>query len=299
MTFLQARSIFLAFSLILYCGGGDSHAVAAPSPALPVDAVMAKNAIEPHRAIYQIKMSSVKRGSQVLGITGIMSYVLKKSCHGWITDHRFDMVYQYSTSPSIRVDTKFSSFENFAGTDLTFSSSRSRDGEVYDKVRGNASIDPDHQKKSIADYSIPEGMQYDLSKGTLFPIAHTYYLISEARKGRRVIPSIVFDGSDDQGPVEINTVIGRKNDAQNLSDKQDSSNVKKSKIDNTLLNVPVWQVNMAIFPVDDAEVLADYELSMDLLENGIVREMNVDYHDFSINQKLVALEKVSPEKCEE
>ncbi len=299
MTFLRTRSVFLAFGLFLFCGGDSSSAIAAPSPMSPDDVKAAQSVIVPHRAIYKIEMSAVKRGSQVLGISGVMSYVLKKSCQGWITDHRFDMVYQYSTAPSIRVETKFSSFENFEGTDLTFSSARSRDGEVYEKVRGNARIDLENPKKSSADYSIPEGTHYDLTKGTFFPVAHTYYLLSEAEKGRRVIPAVVFDGSDDQGPVEINTVMGKRKEPEKPSGQEDSSAGVRKKLDETLLNVPSWQVNMAIFPVADDQTTADYELSMDLLENGIVREMNVDYHDFSISQKLVALEKISPEKCKE
>ncbi|HPQ51525.1 MAG TPA: DUF1849 family protein, partial [Alphaproteobacteria bacterium] len=271
---------------------------AASVTAVPFETIKgAQDVIAPHRAIYDIKMTSMKRGSQILGVSGTMMYTLKSVCGGWITDHRFNMVYEYSSAPSVRVETKFSSFESFAGDHLDFSSSRSRDGEIYEKIRGKAVLDLAQGAKGSADYSIPAETHYDLGEGTLFPLAHTYSLISEAQRGKKIVHAIVFDGSDDQGAVEINAVIGKKIAPKNASDMKQSSGAEK--IDSSLTDYPAWTMGLAVFPLNKVDSVADYELSMDVLENGIVREMKVDYHDFSISQKLIALEKTSLDTCKE
>jgi hypothetical protein len=58
-------------------------------------------------------------------------------------------------------------------------------------------------------------------------------------------------------------------------------------------------MRLAVFPTDDDEnqTTSDYEMTMNLLENGIIRDMTVDYHNFSVTQKLVAVEPIQEEKC--
>ena len=54
---------------------------------------------------------------------------------------------------------------------------------------------------------------------------------------------------------------------------------------------------MAVFPVKDREEESDYEMSMNFHENGIISDMLIEYDDFSVKQKLVALEKIPAESC--
>lgn len=66
-----------------------------------------------------------------------------------------------------------------------------------------------------------------------------------------------------------------------------------------MIGVPGWAVRMAFFPNADTGALSDYELTMDFLENGIISDMKIDYADFSVSQKLVALEKIKSDLCRE
>jgi len=270
-----------------------SSVTMAASPVVPSPEKAARESLASHEAVYDIRMSSSKSGAQILDIRGKMLYSLKKSCVGWITDHRFTMSYEYSDAPAIQVETRFASFESYDGQVMDFSSSRSRNGEIYEEVRGKARIGEAVSKDNFVLYSMPKNLRYDLQGATLFPMAHTYKLIDSARQGKRVVNEVVFDGSDDQGPVEINAVIGKQK--VNRDDSRGSSKF----VDGELLKAPYWPMQLAVFPMDSSSSLADYELSMDVLENGIVRDMNVDYHDFSISQKLVALKSVPPEECKE
>lgn len=279
------------FSVVALGGLLVSTAVLAASPVAPSPGKAARDSLASHQAIYDIRMSSSKSGAQILDIRGKMFYSLKKSCDGWITDHRFTMSYEYSDAPAIQVETRFASFESYDGGVMDFSSSRSRNGEVYEEVRGKAHVGDAASKDNAALFSLPKDMRYDLQDGTLFPMAHTYRLIESARQGTRVVNVVVFDGSDDQGPVEINAVIGKKEVRKN------DSRLSSKFIDQDLLKGEGWPIRLAVFSMDSSNSLADYELSMAVLENGIVRDMNVDYHDFSVSQKMVALKAIAPEEC--
>lgn len=292
--YMSSRNIAAFAAALIFSAHGLSSAVAAPTVVAPVSP-SAQTSFAPHQAIYQISMRSVKNGSAIIGLQGKMQYKLSQSCDGWITDHRFSMMYEYNNEPAARIDTKFSSFESFDGGTLTFSSTRTKDGEVFDQLRGNARLNAEKetQNSNQAVYNLPGNLHYDLSKGTFFPIAHTFHLLSEAQKGKKIISATVFDGSDDKGPVEINAVVTRT-----LTADSQKAAITGGGLSSPLLAVPGWTMRLAVFPTTGKQSTADYELTMDVLQNGIVREMNVDYHDFSITQKLVAIEAAKPDTCD-
>lgn len=247
-----------------------------PNSALAVD-------LASHKAIYDIRMKSADTGSQVLDVRGKMLFTFKKSCDGWISNHKFTLDYEYTGAPPVQIESKFASFEKFDGTLLNFSSNRLANGEADLELRGLA-------KTSInkATYSIPANLSFDLLKTTLFPAMHTVKLIEAAEQGQKIVNATVFDGSDDQGPVEINAVIGKK-----LVLEPDT------KLNQKLISGTGWSMRLAVFPnsQDDNQTTSDYEMTMTLQENGIIRDMVIDYHNFSVTQKLVALEPITDDIC--
>ncbi|MEK7801462.1 MAG: DUF1849 family protein [Pseudomonadota bacterium] len=287
--FLKELSYFVfGCTCILLLGGGG--AMAATPPAANV---ISSHNLAGHKAVYEIKLSSSKMGSAVIGIHGRMTYIVKPSCEGWIVDHQFRLIYDYTNNPSSEVDTKFASFENYNGQQFQFSSTRRSNGEINSELRGDANLPSVEGTKNMgtARYSIPTNLTYHLSTGTLFPIMHTAYLVAAAEAGQKVFNAHVFDGSDEDGPVEINAFIGPVHKAQ----KWDAP----KNIDQNLTAVDEWPVRMAVFSDKEEQSEAEYELTMTLLKNGIIKDMAVEYHDFSITQKLVALEKITAEKCGE
>ena len=255
-------------------------------------------ALVPHKALYSVELISTKTGSQMAGISGKMFYEWKPSCEGWITNHRFNLNYEYADSPAINITSDFSTFESFDGKSLNFSSRRRRDGDVYDELRGNAAMTAkDGSGKAI--YSIPENLKFDLTAGTLFPTLHTINLIDQARQGKKFYNAQIFDGSDDEGPVDINSFIGSKIEAGKKGDKKEAGFkvASTNSIDNSLIDTNAWNIRMAFFPSKNPESNSDYELSMVFHENGIISDMVIEYADFTVRQKLIALEKIKPEAC--
>lgn len=271
------------FAAALLCMAAILPARAAP-PA--IDAARAKS-LAPHRAVYDIDLIATHSGSQILNISGRMTYEWAPSCEAWVTDHRFKLFYEYADTPGLRIASDFSTYETFDGKMFNYSSRRLRDGQLFQEIRGHAEVD---DQGGDAVYVMPEKLKYDLQKGTVFPIAHTMELIRHAKAGDKFYHAAIFDGSDEDGPLEINSFIGREAKAP----KELFGN---SKIDSKLISPRAWNVRMAFFPMGNDEAASDYEMSMVFHENGVISDMVIEYDDFTVRQKLVALEKITAHSC--
>ncbi len=282
------------FCAALIMSAGTAHAGPAANLADPAAAI----GLVPHRALYDVNLTSAKNGSQIINIRGKMFFEWKPSCEGWITEHRFALTYEYADSPSMTIGSDFSTFESFDGKGLDFSSRRKKDGEVYEELRGKANLDQkDGSGKAV--YSMPSGLTFDLTRAMVFPTTHTINLVRKARQGSGFMKTVIFDGSDDQGPVEVNSFIGKPFDKGVKSVLRNSAAFKPvtaGAIDEKLLGSG-WKVQMAFFPSLASEVTSDYELTMAFHENGVISDMMIEYGDFSVSQKLVALESVKGDSC--
>jgi hypothetical protein len=258
--------------------------------AAPQIADNAKNAgLVPHKALYDINLVGTKSGSQIVNIKGQMFYEWQSACDGWISNHRFNLYYEYADSPAMQITSDFSTYETFDGKTMNFTSQRKRDGRLFEELRGAASLGED--SKGEVTYSIPKDLVFDLPKGSLFPMGHTLNVIDMITKGKKFYKATIFDGSDEEGPVEVNAFIGKSVNAP--------SRVKPSpEIDMNLINNPARQVRLAFFPLNDPSATSDYEMNVIFHQNGIISDMLIEYDDFTVSQKLVALEKLDT-PCEE
>lgn len=241
----------------------------------------AKAGFVPHKALYKIGLVSTKSGSQILNIDGQMYYQWQPGCEGWTSDNRFKILYEYADSEPMAVSSDFSTFETFDGKSLNFTSQRKRDDEVFEEMRGQALL---NDASGEATYNIPEGLSFKLDKETFFPMQHTLKVLEKIHAGEKFFKSTIFDGSDEQGPVEVNAFIGKEV-------KASEGFVKSKDLDTDLLQGKAWKVRLAFFPLSNPEATSDYEMDVVLHENGVISDMTIHYEDFALSQKLVALEK--------
>lgn len=278
---------FRYISMVLFGCMALAPQVAGAANGIDPDLKAAKDNLVPHKALYDINLVSTRSGSQILNISGKMYYEWKPTCDAWITDHRFNLFYEYADSPGMRIMSDFSTYETFDGKTFNYSARRKRDGELYEELRGQADLS---KVKPAAMFNMPEGLLFELNEETMFPMTHTLNMIEGAKSGQKIFNSAVFDGSDKEGPVEINALIGKPVNAMNI--------VKANKsLDMSLINTPAWKARMAVFPLQNNEETADYEMSLVFHDNGLISDMLIDYDDFSVTQKLVALEKVEAISC--
>lgn len=278
--------ILVSIGLVLILIGGlmladktdDSLLIIAPVPEQQTARLI------PHKALYDIKMVSKHSGAPIVNISGQMYYEWEETCDAWDSDHHFNLLYEYADSPAMKITSDFTSYEAFDGKSFHFSSRRKRGGTLFQELRGMANIAGSAGKpENRAVYTVPEGLSHDLPAGTLFPMAHTVELVKRMQNGDKFYPAVVFDGSDEEGPVAINTFIGKEINAVEEIDIT-------GEIDKSLLESPARKMRMAFFPLANDNAEADYEMDIIFHENGVVSNMLVEYDKFSVSQRLVALE---------
>jgi hypothetical protein len=277
------KSPILFAILVIVSAGLSKAAIAAPPSAADV-----AKALAPHKAMYDISLIATHSGSQIINISGQMVYEVKASCDAWLTNHHFKLNYEYADMPGMRIASDFSTYESADGKEFSFSSRRLRDGELIQELRGQASVDD--QKGGEAVFSMPEGLKFDLKGGYIFPMAHTINLIQKAEQNKSFYDAILFDGSDEEGPIEIATFIGPRSETPVALPKSEA-------VDESLLKGSHWTMRMAVFPVKAQEEISDYEMTLVFHQNGVISDMTIDYDDFSVRQKLVSLEKIAADSC--
>ncbi|MFN3699988.1 MAG: EipB family protein [Alphaproteobacteria bacterium] len=249
----------------------------------------------PHKALYDIALVSKKSSAQVLNISGQMLYEWSSNCEAWQMTHKFNLVYEYPDMPPVRTTSDFTLYERFDGSTLDFHSIRQGNGQVLEELRGSAQMHGENAaEKSLAEFRLPPDLRFDLAQGTLFPMAHSLAVLENSRAGKRFFSAQIFDGSDVDGPVEINAFLGRAvaQEAVMETVREGLAGKEMSRIDTTLLSSPAQSGRLAFFPLKTQESAADYEMAAIFHENGVISNIVIDYPDFSISQKLVALERV-------
>ncbi len=269
-------------SLVLIAGvcvslSAVSMAHAAQDPALKLGLV-------PHKALYELSLTSKRPGVNISNISGQVSYQWQPSCDAWVTTHQFNTQYEYIEMPPVQVQSEYSTYEAFDGQAYSFTSQKKRGEVTFEEIRGNVKSESDGSALEAV-YSMPPDLTQDLPKGTLFPVAHTLDVLGHIKDGTRFYKAVLFDGSDDTGPVTVNTFIGKRVDV--------SAEYKESEhIDQSIVQAPAYKIRLAFFPMSPPSDVAEYEMSVIFHENGLVSAINIDYADFSLAQNLIALEEM-------
>ena len=255
-------------------------AAACLSAALPMAPAFAVPALQAHRAVYDLTLSKASDRSDITGITGRMVYEFNGSaCEGYTVKFRF--VTQIVTNDNTRLtDQQTTTFEDAEGKTFSFVTKSFVDQNLDKEVKGMATRDAKGLK---VDIDKPEKSSLELA-ATQFPTQHLVELIGKAEKGENFYQTNLFDGSEDANKVMTTTVIvGKKTDAE----KTDPEAPALAK----LASDKYWPVDIAYFDDTDksGEEVPEYRISFKLHENGITRDLTMDYGDFSMTGKLVNL----------
>ena len=255
-------------------------AAACFSAVLPMAPAFAVPALQAHRAVYDLTLNKASDRSGITGITGRMVYEFNGSaCEGYTVKFRF--VTQIVTNDNTRLtDQQTTTFEDAEGKTFSFVTKSFVDQNLDKEVKGTATREAKGLK---VDIDKPEKNSLELA-ATQFPTQHLVELIGKAEKGENFYQTNLFDGSEDANKVMTTTVIvGKKTE----SDKTDPEAPALAK----LASDKYWPVDSAYFDDTDkrGEEVPEYRISFKLHENGITRDLVMDYGDFSMTGKLVNL----------
>ncbi len=240
----------------------------------------------PHRAVYDLELKDAAEKAGIKSMYGRMVYEFTGSeCEGYKVNFRF--VTETEVGEDKRVsDQRSNSYEDIRNGHFEFQSQSYTDDRLDKKVEGFAE---DREGKISVALTAPAEKQVELQDGR-FPTAHMLEVIKLARSGKHFFESRVFDGSDNgDKTVFTTTVVGTP--ASVTPDDPDAASAGK------LRNEKTWPVTIAYFNDEKADGLPTYRMSFKLYDNGVSRDLLMDYGDFALAGRLVKLDFLPEATC--
>ncbi len=271
MRVLRLACLTAVFSPVLASSAG----IAAPMPLVQ------------HRAVYDLNLSDASGNSGITGISGRMVYEIRGSaCEGYTV--RFRYVTQSQTREASQItDQQTTTFEDADGKSFSFATKSYTDQNLDKELRGNATREPEGVKIEI---DKPEPKSFELQP-TQFPTQHLVDLIHRAKEGETFYETSIYDGSEDADKAMTTTVIVGKQGTTTNNDPE-------RKALDKLGAEKFWPVDIAYFDEtseEGGEDTPEYRISFKLYENGLTRDLQMDYGDFVIRGRLVDLAVFEPD----
>lgn len=237
--------------------------------------------IQPHRALYGVSMERGSSSSEVIGVEGKMAFEWSDDCDGWIVEQRYLMDFSRADGDGFAIRSQFTTWESKDGTVYRFLVARNRGGGEQ-RIEGRATLEPPDGGMVV--FTEPEERRIALSKGAIFPADHTIRLIQAALGGKRFFRTNLFDGGEVESDALVSAVIGNARETT-------------SPLDHAALQGQFWPIRLAFFEPGSSVEVPDFEMSIDLLANGVARGLILDYGDFSVRLTLQEIEVIEPTAC--
>ncbi len=231
-----------------------------------------------HSAVYELNL--VKARGDVSGATGTMSYDVVDACDGWTVHQRLAMTITNSDGQDVDVLSEYTTYERKNGESLSFRSRQMTGRTTTSEVVGEAQMTADGGEVK---YAIPEGSVKKLSRGTLFPMAHTDAILTAALAGKKFVEVPLFDGTGAEGAQSTSIAIS------GISSRMPSRWAG-------LADLPSVRVHVAFFDQDVGAQQPDYEVTIRYWMNGIADDLEMDFGDFIMRGRLTTL-TVGASKC--
>lgn len=240
----------------------------------------------PHRAIYGMKLGSLRSGSSTVDARGAMYVEWSESCDGWTVTQRVKLALTTAQGDDMETDSNYSSWESKDGRSYRFTVRNLRDGRLTEELRGEANLAA-NAGAGEAVFTTPVGTRFALPKAAVFPTEHTLQLIEAAQGGANHLSRVIFDGASLDGPLEVNAVIGAPIKAPPPAADAAAE----------LTSGQSWRVRLAFFPLSSQSPEPDYEVGVRLFENGVADNFLLDYGDFSVAASLEKIEALPRPRC--
>lgn len=283
---LRKPEFTFVLSLLALCLAPVGAMATSAAPAPTVVAAALQPSILAYRATYKMTLDSVRNGSHIQSVTGELFTETQDACDGWITEQRLNLAMSHDEGGDREIKSSYATWESKNGTIFRFNYRNVVNGTVQDEYRGTAHLDAPGQK-GVANYTIPAVREMQLPVGSYFPTSHTLAIIRAAIAQKPIFSAHVFDGTDEHGLSEINSVIGA----------QRPVTVDAAKTGLGTTPAIAWPVRLAFFPYEQEESVPDYEMDMTILPNGVSEYMLMDYGEFRLRGALEKLELVEKPDC--
>lgn len=241
----------------------------------------------PHHATYKLTLSRSDGEKGPAAASGVITYDFTGSaCEGYATTFRQVTEVQPAEGESRVSDMKSATFEDGTAQQFRFNTQTTYSSAPEDDLDGEAA------KQS--DGTVTVAMEKPASgkamlKAALFPTEHLLRVLQAAREGHRVLTESVYDGSD-TGKVIFDTLAV-------IGPPITTATSEKPALTEALQSVRRWPVTISYFDQGKADAQPNYVLSFELYENGISRDLKLDYGTFTLAGELVDLKLLPMPSC--
>ena len=250
------------------------------------------NKLVAHRAIYEMTLDDARSASGVTGIDGRMVFEFTGSeCDGYSLNMRMVTQMTDTQGQTNLTDLRSSTWEQGDGQKFRFQSAQYLNDKLGDVTMGRAVRDTPKEAVKVK-LSQPSAAELDLSGPLLFPTQHSFALIAAARTGQGLFQARVYDGSEKgQKVYDTTAFIG--------TEVQPGSDPKLEQVakDKGLGELASWPVSIGYFEAKGGDLTPSYQIDFRLYENGVSRDLLIDYGDFSIHGTLTSLEYLKATEC--
>ena len=245
-------------------------------------------ALAPHRAVYDLELKDASDRSGIKQLTGRMVYEFNGSvCDGFTTTFRY--VTKIDNGEAQRLtDQQTTTFESGDGKNFEFLTKNFVDKTMDKETRGKAQVT---DKGLEVEVTKPVEAKHELDK-SFFPTTHLVDLLTRAESGEKFYETKIFDGTEDADRTLTTTVIvGDKNKAASEGEDKDAAA--------SLNKADYFPVSISYFDPESetGEEMPVYQIGFKLYQNGITRDLQMDYGDFKLSGKLVDLKLYDRPDC--
>jgi hypothetical protein len=247
----------------------------------------------PHRAVYDLTLAQTRGKATVQAVRGRILYELSGSaCEGYTLHFRQVSELDTGEGRSVVSDLRSTLWEEGAAKSFRFSSQNFTNDKLGDDVDGRAERQSDG---IVVTLTKPDGKKGKLEPEVVFPNEHMRRIIEAGRAGRTVLELPVFDGSESgQKVYHTMAVIGRAIEPEQRKPTDAAADQA------ALAGLKRWPVTISYFEQKTSatgEQTPIYAIGFEAYENGISRNLTLDYNDFVIRGEMSALEIKDAKPC--
>lgn len=259
-------------------------------------AIASKGAADlvPHRAVYEMTLDETRPASGITGVQGRMVFEFAGSdCDGYTMNMRLVTRVEGEVGGSIVTDLRSSTWEQGAGKRYRFNTSHYKGDKLEETTSGDAEREEGDGDVEVH-VSAPEPRELKVSGPVLFPTQHSLAILEAARQSKSVLQTRVYDGSSKGDKVYVTTTfIGKRLKAGAKQPDEPGVN------DSALAKLDSWPISISYFDIgEEATETPVYQLSFRLYDNGVSRDLLIDYGDFAIKGDLSSLELMPFSRCD-
>ncbi|CUU17831.1 cell envelope integrity EipB family protein [Bradyrhizobium barranii] len=232
-----------------------------------------------HQALYDLSLVKSRSNSINSARGRILYNFTGSSCEGYTSEFRQVSELDSGEGKITLSDLRSNSWEDAAGKSYRFKIETRMNEADAGRVDGSAERDGDHINVKL---KLPAPKNFTLDGKIVFPTEQIQRIIAAAKDGKSLLELSVYDGSDDgQKVYNTLTVIGQPIPADRTASPDASTT------DEHMKSLKRWPVTVSYFDREsqqkEGEQTPVYAMAFELYENGVSRQLVLDYNDFVIS----------------